>query len=397
MPTHTSIYLNQIQTHPSLQIREHLCPDKIEELREVYADGREPEGEPPVLFHVKEDLQGRDGLWMVDGHHRKKASELAEKRKMKCDVREGTFEEAVEYVNRKANAAPSIPLTKKEIARKIAWHCEHEFYRYFTDGQIAIWCRTTRQYVNAVRQHFPEPVYSEDPPIRIPKHVGAFEDWIKIVQAGHRPRLSYEGDALRVFDIGEIRVHAGHIPESTDFELDTTQEQKEKQKRTRKQKAIETIENENEISDVFGNLVPERLRDCFRDGNLGKVDELVELLLDAEKLMLEIAHSPVGVKYFKGKLINQQSTNTAFKDDRKPYEYSAAIRDLILLAKESVPYTICPACTLMLKKESKGCKLCDEEGYITKSRFDGSLVQPQQRDSLRNDSFNQLKREIEEE
>lgn len=381
-----SLRLDTIQTHPLLQLRDHINEEKVETFAEIYGDDREPEGDPPVVFQVNEDGQGKTGYWLVDGHHRKKGSEKAEKKRMKCEVKEGTFEQAVEYANREANSKHGQELSKKAITRKITWHLEHPKYQYFTDKQIALWTRTTRQYVQKIRANVPEPKYPEECPVELCENEK--KNWTKLVLAGHKPRLTIEAMVIRVIDAGELSPLTGHVPTSQDFDLDTTQEQKEKKERKKKTK-VASVEFEHEIADKFGNVVPERLRDQFRDSNLAKVDEYIEMLLDAEKLAVEIANSPIGTRY-KPRAIRQDQP--ALKH-LSPSQYLPEIRDAITIAREQTPYCICPGCVLLLKKDSQGCAYCDGFGWITKSIFDYRLSS-EQRKAIEDGKYNELIAEV---
>ena len=92
-PNDKFIALKHINLDPRLQMRGSLDLEHVKTLAEVLAEGEKAElsGDLPVIYY--------DGQinWLCDGFHRHEAHGQAGRKKMKCEVRPGTYRDALRH------------------------------------------------------------------------------------------------------------------------------------------------------------------------------------------------------------------------------------------------------------------------------------------------------------
>src|SRR3954453_9296996 len=84
----------KIDDSGATQSRVKLDADTIE----VYADSMKVgDAFPPIIVYHDKEEDGAEKYWPADGLHRSAAAKLARRNYINCDVREGTFRDALKH------------------------------------------------------------------------------------------------------------------------------------------------------------------------------------------------------------------------------------------------------------------------------------------------------------
>ncbi len=137
-----NIPLHELVLDPNLNLRDRLDQETVE--RYVEAWNRMP---PVTVFEV-------DGRWLLaDGVHRHAAAVTLNRRSIPAEVREGTFEDALDYVT-SANLHHGLPLSRAERRRAI--EVKLRLHPDRSDRSLAEELSVSRELIAKVRRQLVE-------------------------------------------------------------------------------------------------------------------------------------------------------------------------------------------------------------------------------------------------
>ena len=139
----TTLPIQAITRDEQCQPRAYLIPDVIDQYAEEMAEGAI--FPPVIVFHEA------DTYWLADGFHRVAAAEQAGLGGVRCEIREGTFRDAVLY-SVGTNATHGLRRTNQDKRRAIETLIEDPDWSQWSDREIARKAAVSHDFVSRLRR-----------------------------------------------------------------------------------------------------------------------------------------------------------------------------------------------------------------------------------------------------
>ena len=139
----TTLPIQTITRDAQCQPRAYLIPDVIDQYAEEMAEGAI--FPPVIVFHEA------DTYWLADGFHRVAAAEQAGLGGVRCEIREGTFRDAVLY-SVGTNATHGLRRTNQDKRRAIETLIEDPDWSQWSDREIARKAAVSHDFVSRLRR-----------------------------------------------------------------------------------------------------------------------------------------------------------------------------------------------------------------------------------------------------
>lgn len=153
-PIISELPLEQIQTDPALQSRASMNVETVETYAELLIEGHEF---PPVTV-----FQIDDTYLLADGFHRFMAHQQADKKTIRCEVRQGDRRKAILF-SLHANASHGLHRTNDDKRKAVGTVLADPEWKYWSNVQIAKLCGVSDRFVSDMKAKLLSPNRSEIP------------------------------------------------------------------------------------------------------------------------------------------------------------------------------------------------------------------------------------------
>jgi hypothetical protein len=315
--------ISDIILDPRLQMREKMDFEVIDEYSEDIFDL------PPGKI-----VMGAGGeMWLTAGWHRYHAHVKAKQDKMKCDVRDGTFLDALAEAAGE-NHGHGLKRTAADKRRAVMSLLKEKLWQDRSDRMIATACKVSWPFVGKIRQEMSGGNVSTS------ERIGA--DGKNYSSKVTQPSLPQDDESVPFCDEPELPV-----PPTPKPSYQTDNHKPSTNGRPKKAPEPPPGDEEDEMVDDEDYPVPARLRAIFAEKNT--IRKLKSMSDQSYNILIEMEKKP----WYKLSQENYQG------DQRYKIQYSAVMVVLANAMRRVEPLTVHQPC------RGDGCKDCKQRGYLT--------------------------------
>ena len=148
-----SIALSEIKTDAGTQIRLVMDEETIQKYHHALVKLKAKF--PPIIV-----FESRGKFYLADGFHRFKAHKMARRKKIECEVRQGTKRDAILYAVG-CNADHGLPRTNEDKRKAVLTLLKDKEWSKWSNAQIAKKCKVSAVYVGKLKKKHTINVSSE--------------------------------------------------------------------------------------------------------------------------------------------------------------------------------------------------------------------------------------------
>ena len=370
-----SLALIHIIQDPRLQLRVDLDDQGyIQSMTDIIEADGELRGDLPAVFY--------DGQtnWLADGNQRLEAHKLANKKKMSCLVRQGSFRDAWEYAMQ-ANAEHGKKRSNADKRNVVEMAFLDSEWQSFSDAVIAERCKVSVRYVCKVRAELTRNVPSQ----QAEKREGLDGRICNVSNIGKAQPTTSPSAEISAKE-KEIRDAIAHTPEVDDIGI-----------------AARCTTSAAQVEMVRSDILKEELASAphwdemafdTADTDDGAEDaEPTRVPTDSKKKPIPPQLLPAFER--AGELRNTNKQLTAIIAEVRAMKadgigsrwldvrsFEAAIKDAQVALRMGAPYIVCCECGGKKYFLGADCPLCKGEGYLPRNAWNNLTPEQQEAASV---------------